>query len=103
MSTIFLNIRSLYDKKDFGKPVPQLLQYVFFITFTLLRMVFFPFGFYYLYKQYSGVGVILTIFQKFCYFYGLVMYILMFFLNVFWYYLILKRLRSLLRKKDNNY
>lgn len=66
-------------------------------------MVFMPFGFYYLYKQYDGVGAILTPFQTFCYFYGLIMYILMFCLNAFWYYLILKRLRQLLRKKDNDY
>ena len=52
LSTIFMNFRSMYDKKDFGNFGPQLLQILFFIFFTILRMFFMPWGFYYFHKQY---------------------------------------------------
>ena len=42
ISTIFINYRSLYDKKDFGNFGPQLLQVIFFFTFTIFRMILMP-------------------------------------------------------------
>ena len=49
VSTIFINFRSLYEKKDFGLMIPQVCQVLFFISFTLLRMVGLPIGLYILY------------------------------------------------------
>lgn len=67
-------------------------------------MVLMPFGEYYFYKQYTTVGDDMTSFQTFCLFYGCLMYTAMILLNMFWYYLILKRLKQLLtKKKDNNF
>ena len=59
-----------------------------------------PFGEYYFYKLYTTVSDYMTSFQKFCFFYGLVMYTAMIFLNFYWYYIILKRIKQLFTKKE---
>lgn len=52
VSTIFINYRSLYDKKDFGTFWPFLLQVIFFIAFTLFRMILIPSTLPYFYEDY---------------------------------------------------
>lgn len=48
ISTIFFNYRSNYTREELSKPLPTLIQVIFFITFTISRMCFIP---YYLYMQ----------------------------------------------------
>ena len=43
-STIFINVRSLYEKKDFDLFIPQVCQVCFFISFTVLRVIGMPYG-----------------------------------------------------------
>ena len=49
ISTVFINFRSFYDKKDFGKMIPQICQVMFFLSFTLLRVLGMPYGLYLMY------------------------------------------------------
>ena len=54
-STPSLNYRSLYEKKDFGKCMPQMLQMLFFFQFTVFRIVLMPFAYYKLSTMYPEV------------------------------------------------
>lgn len=51
VSTVFLNYRALYDKSEFGQAVPQTLQLLFFLMFTIFRMILMPFGIYFCIKS----------------------------------------------------
>ena len=66
MSTIFINFRSLYDKKDFVKLIPQVLQILFFVSFTVLRMVGIPFALYLLFTSSQVTWSHLSIGRKIC-------------------------------------
>ena len=46
ISTIFINIRSLYEKHEYGLFIPQFCQYMFFVTFTFARMIGMPYLIY---------------------------------------------------------
>mmetsp|Transcript_13348 Transcript_13348/g.22693 ORF Transcript_13348/g.22693 Transcript_13348/m.22693 type:complete len:106 (+) Transcript_13348:517-834(+) len=43
-STVPLNYRSSYDKSEFGDFIPSVLQIIFFILFTVFRMILLPFA-----------------------------------------------------------
>lgn len=46
VSTVFLNYRSMYNKDEIGQSVPQALQILFFIFYTIFRMMLMPYGIY---------------------------------------------------------
>lgn len=43
LSTIFINYRSMYSKEQLNATLPLINQIVFFITFTLIRVILFPY------------------------------------------------------------
>ena len=46
ISTIFLNYRSMFNKEEMNALLPQINQVCFFITYTIFRMLMFPYGTY---------------------------------------------------------
>jgi hypothetical protein len=52
VSTVFLNYRSMYTKDEIGQPIPQLLQLLFFIFYTIFRMMLMPYGIYLIHRNY---------------------------------------------------
>lgn len=42
LSTFFLNYRTMYNKDEMNEKIPLVNQIVFFITFTLIRVMIFP-------------------------------------------------------------
>ena len=96
ISTIFINYRSLYDKKDFGNFGPQALQIIFFFTFTIFRMILIPCTLPYFYEDYKLSWDLRSGVQKFCWVVGFAQFMLLWALNLYWYYLIYKGIRKVL-------
>lgn len=103
VSTVFLNYRSMYNKNEFGQAVPQLLQMLFFIFFTVFRMMLMPYGIYLLWRNYQMVFAHLNTIRTVIAFIAILQFICLYLMNVYWYFLILKgmgKMLGLIGKKD---
>uniref|UniRef100_A0A7S3CLY2 TLC domain-containing protein n=1 Tax=Strombidium rassoulzadegani TaxID=1082188 RepID=A0A7S3CLY2_9SPIT len=97
VSTIFLNYRSMYKKEELNLPVPLVNQIIFFITFTIFRVINFPLVvLYQAYSVYMLFGKVDSL-QKICLLLQFAQFIWMTWLNFHWYSLILKGLKKLLQ------
>ena len=96
ISTIFLNYRTMYSKDELNLPVPLVNQILFFISFTVIRVLIFPI-----------LSAMLTItayttwdrldsVEKVTATITVVFFWLMLALNFYWYSLIVKGLKKLL-------
>jgi hypothetical protein len=96
ISTIFINYRCLYRKDQMGQMVPQIIQVLFFILYTIFRMCLFPwatarlvYGAYYIWD-------LIPLWRKVCAVISVCQYLMMWALNTYWYKLILVGLFKLL-------
>ena len=96
LSTIFLNYRSMYTKEELNSTVPLINQIMFFITFTVIRIMIFPIlsamlaiTAYMTWDQLDGVKKVTATIT-------VVFFWIMLALNLYWYSLIIKGLRKLL-------
>ena len=96
LSTIFINFRSLYDKKDFGLFFPQVCQVLFFLSFTGLRMIGIPYSIYMLFKSSQVTWPHLEAGRQFCWVSSISFFVGIYFLNIYWYTLILKGIAKLI-------
>jgi hypothetical protein len=96
VSTVFLNYRSMYNKNEIGQAIPQLLQLLFFIFYTVFRMMLMPYGIFLLYKNYSLVFGHLTPLRTLCAYIAIAQFILLYIMNVYWYILILRGIGKML-------
>ena len=96
ISTIFLNFREMYPKDKLGDTVPSVLKILFFILYTIFRMIGFPYGLYRLgllgFYIWDKVGW----FRQTCWGLTFMLYLAMMGLNIYWYFLILKGVGKLL-------
>jgi len=97
-STIWINFRSFYDKKDFGKLIPQICQVVFFISFTVLRMIGLPIGVYLMFinAKFFWGSEYMTTWRYTCFTISMVCYLILWYINITWYILIVKGVKKLL-------
>ena len=96
LSTFFLNYRTMYSKEELNKPIPLVNQIVFFITFTLIRVMIFPILAYMLVITIGTTWHVLPTWRKGTAVILLMQFVLMFSLNMYWYSLVLKGLKKLL-------
>ena len=102
-STFFINTRSMYDKKDFNLLIPQICQVLFFFSFTILRVIGMPWSVYLMLKDMDMVWPHLSDLRKWLLVGTIVQYIGIYFLNLYWYKLIIKGVMKLMgfdSKKD---
>ena len=99
VSTLFLNYRSMYSKEELGKPVPMVNQIIFFLTFTVFRVISYPVIWFYdtyacimLFSRLSNLQI-LALFVQWANFTWMLL------LNFHWYGLILKGLKKMLQGK----
>lgn len=96
ISSIFLNYRSVFSKDEMGKPLPMVIQVLFFITFTVARMVLIP---YYLYMEFEVAYYtwdVLSGIKRVAFCYMVFVYVAMYLIHIQWYYLILRGLFKML-------
>ena len=96
ISTFFLNYRTMYTKEELNQPTPMVCQILFFITYTLIRIFFFPISGYHILIYLNMTWDKLNTIRKMAAVFNSVNYVLMLGLNLYWYGLILKGLRKLL-------
>ena len=105
VSTVFLNYRSMYTKDEIGDPVPQMLQLLFFIFYTIFRMMLMPYGVYLLWKNWHLVFHHLDTLRNICSYIAMSEFAILYLMNVYWYMLILRGLFKMLGciKKTDSY
>jgi len=86
----------MYNKDEIGQPIPQALQMIFFIFYTVFRMMLMPYGIYLLYRNYSMVFGHLTPFRTLCSYIAIAQFMLLYIMNVYWYMLILNGIGKML-------
>ena len=79
-----------------GETIPSILQVVFFILYTIFRMIGFPYGLYKLALLGFYIWDKVGLFRQTCWGLTFMLYLLMMGLNIYWYYLILKGVGKLL-------
>ena len=96
VSTLFLNYRSMYPKDRITETIPQINQLLFFITYTVFRVFFFPPATrmlishtWYTWGRISTTRTVLAIITT-------LFFLAMWVLNMFWYMLVLKGLFRML-------
>ena len=93
----------MYDKKDFNLLIPQICQVLFFFSFTILRVIGMPWSVYLMLKDMDMVWPHLSDLRKWLLVGTIVQYIGIYFLNLYWYKLIIKGVMKLMgfdSKKD---
>ena len=96
ISTLFLNYRSMYTKQELNEPMGQFVSIMFFITYTIFRMVNWPFIIYLLIKTVSMNWVVFSVYEKFWSWFLIILFGSLYILNIYWYALILKGLFKLI-------
>ena len=97
ISTIFLNYRMLIPKEKQNNPIPMCNQITFAVSFTILRMIGFPYIVYLLIYSTSVVWSSVTWVKDIAVVVTLTMVLFMVILNFYWYLLILKGVRKLIQ------
>ena len=96
ISTIFINYRSMYTKEELNAPIPLVNQIFFLISYTIVRVMFFPI---------LSAMLVITAYvtwdkldpvRKVTATITVVTFWMMLALNFYWYSLILKGLKKLL-------
>ena len=91
-----MNFRSLYDKKDFGLFWPQVLQILFFISYTVCRMMGMPYMLYLIYLNGQHSWILMSPLAKTGYVISTALFTCIFILCCWWYVLIIKGVMKLL-------
>lgn len=103
ISNVFLNIRETILGKDATGIVPMINSALIFILFTLFRVLYFPLqlnGHFHTIFYYDVFGQ--SFFYIFTWIFALVIFFLVFLLNLYWYQFLLKGLHKLLFKSDSS-
>jgi len=86
VSSLILNFRILIAKEDYGKPMAQALMLLFFITYTVFRVINLPLALYLCLKlgwfTMYKVGWI----RKICYVIAFLQFFVLVCLNYYWYF-----------------
>lgn len=102
ISGIFMNYRNMFSSDNVNSALYFYNQLAFFIAFTIFRMILFP---VLIYKSWLVAILILneiSWLRKLAFInFGFQVHFI-FFLNVFWYTLLLKKAHSVLFAKENN-
>uniref|UniRef100_A0A7S3CSR5 TLC domain-containing protein n=1 Tax=Strombidium rassoulzadegani TaxID=1082188 RepID=A0A7S3CSR5_9SPIT len=104
LSTIFINYRSCYDKKELGEPVPQVIQILFFITYTLGRVLMLPVIGFLIFKNATMTWYYCSGLRRLAQVVSFTLLVFLYLLNLFWYWLILiglGKMLGLVKKSDN--
>ena len=96
ISTFFLNYRNMYSKEDMNESLPLACQILFFISYTVIRILIFPILAYQLILTILVTWPTLSIIRRIAAGIVFVQFILMFSLNLYWYSLVLKGLKKLM-------
>lgn len=100
LSTIFLHIREIKGKTTWKGIFATLNTGIFFICYTLVRVVLFPFAIYAHFKLATLYDFSKTSwFHQFSYWFNLGCFFLIYMLNMFWYKIILKSVKNMIFKK----
>ena len=95
VSTVFLNYRALYDKSEFGQAIPQTLMILFFLMFTVFRMILMPFGIYHCLKSAIMTDAYNPLYRRAIGWFAIFQFTMLYLLNVYWYYLMIIRLAQM--------
>ena len=96
LSTFFLNYRSMYTKDELNNTIPLINQILFFITFTLIRIMIFPILSIMLFITAYNTWDHLDFLKKITATITVLFFWAMLALNLYWYSLIVKGLKKLL-------
>lgn len=101
VSAIFLNYRSMWSKSEQNDPIPTVNQLCFFFSYFFCRILLFPWCVTMLIISASWSFHLedVSFIRKFCTTMSILMYIVVVFLNFFWFFLILKGVRKLLQEQ----
>ena len=101
VSAIFLNYRSMWTKDQQNDPIPTINQLCFFVSYFIFRILLFPWCVPMLIISASWSFQLedVSIIRKFCTTMSILMYIVVIFLNFFWFFLILKGVKKLLQEQ----
>jgi hypothetical protein len=99
ISTFFLNYRSMYTKEELSQPLPMVNQLLFFFTYTLLRIIAFPYIMAFTAVTTWTIWGVLPWYRKLTSIFTILLFTSMILLNLFWYILILKGVKKLLQSK----
>lgn len=103
LSTIFLHIREIKDKATWKGLFATLNTGIFFICYTMVRVVLFPFAIYAHFKLATLYEFNKTSsFHQFTYWFTLVFFFLIYMLNMFWYKIILKSVIKMVFPKPSD-
>lgn len=95
-SSVFLNFKDMFTRETRNSTIGQINQLMFFLSFTLFRVVLFPFLVYRCFAVtmlgFNHVGG----FRKFCMIFCVIQSSCVLLLNLYWYKLILKGLKRLM-------
>ena len=105
ISTIFLNYRSILHVHEYNNFWPTVNALIFFLTFTVFRMMLIPYLLTLLYKDLLLSWNYVDNIRKTCIIIGCTLFSFTITLNIYWYYKILISLAKLfgcisVRKKD---
>jgi hypothetical protein len=92
VSTVFLNYRALYDKSEFGQAIPQGLMILFFMMFTIFRMILMPFGIYHCIKSAVMTDGFNPLYRRVIGWIAIFQFVCLYLLNCYWYRLMIIRL-----------
>ena len=100
ISSVFMSFRGMMLDPKSKNCLMMLNQVLFFITFTVFRIIIFPLVGLYILPPIVGIWPHVSVLRKICFVISLLLGAGVYFLNLFWYYLIIKHLNKLCKESS---
>ena len=102
ISSVFLNYRILFEKSEQGKPLAMLMFGLFFVTYTVFRIVMLPYAMFKCYKTLVLTYNYVSTFRKIAYIFSMAIFFFLVILNYFWYYKVILLLKRVFLSKNKS-
>lgn len=101
VSSIFLNYNDMFSKENRNSSMATINKVTFFIFYTVTRIFSWPYYQYLIIWNFFYIWSLVGVFRKICIVVGWIQSMGVLLLNVYWYYLILKKLVRMIKGTDN--
>ena len=100
LSSIFLNYVDMFFQEDQNSCLSLVNKITFFITYTITRIISWPFLQYLLFWNLTFTWTLVSWVRNMCALIGLALGICVLILNLYWYYKIVKKLIRIIKGTD---
>ena len=101
VSSIFLNYNDMFSKENRNSSLSLINRILFFVTYTVTRVFSWPYYMYLIIWNFFYIWNVIGVVRKVCIVVGWVQSMMVLVLNLYWYWLILKKLIKMIKGTDN--